>query len=231
MAPYSSTFPASPAPDPDDMTSVAGHDQTSFDGLSRMFSHWERPHRRSIHWMLTFGDQPEVCTLAQQCQHRLPKEGLDLIEPEGLHLTVRRFGYADTVPAHHLHTAVQTLRDGYLRTAAPFKLQIVPLAGSPGAVRFSVAPWSPLLELFVAVSAVSGHHHGDPLTVYRPHLSIAYSNREQHPERIQDAVRQARELPSTEATVSVLRLVELYRRDHQYRWRVLEDLLLESAEH
>lgn len=220
---YSSTFPATAPADPNDPTCVAQHDQAAFEQVEQMLCHWDRPHRRSYHWMITLDQQPRAIELSQRCQAVFPEDGLDLIPPESLHLTVRRFGYVDEVPVDKLDTAVATVIE-HCQGASPFRLHMLPLAGSPGALRFSVAPWSPLLSLHRAVSVASGYDEVNPLTLYRPHVGVAYSNRVQAPGPFVAAAREARSLPSAEIAVTELRLVELYRADHQYQWRVLERL-------
>lgn len=218
---YSSTFPAGPPGDYDDLSSVARHDQQAFDELESLLCHWERPHRRSYHWMITFEEHPQVAALSQHCQQLLPRHGLDLIPPESLHLTVRRFGYADEVPETRVRAAVGQVAAG-CDAISPFRLGILPLAGSPGAIRCSVAPWTPLLRLYRLVSLASGYGDGDPLLRFRPHVGVAYSSRVQPARPHVAAVRRARELGPTEVMIAELRLVELYRVDHQYRWCVLE---------
>lgn len=218
---YSSTFPTRPPTDPDDPASVARNDQDAFEQIDQMLCHWDRPHRRSYHWMVALDHEPHAVELSQRCQAVLPENGLDRIPPESLHLTVRRFGYVDEVQVGTLHTAVATVSE-HCRTTRPFHVRLLPLAGSPGALRFSVAPWSPLLSLYHVVSAASGYDEVDPLSLYRPHVGIAYSNRVQPPDPFIAAAREARSVPSAEIVITGLRLVELYRADHQYRWRVLE---------
>lgn len=220
---YNSTFPTTPPADHDDPASIARHDQTAFEQVDRMLCHWDRSHRRSYHWMITLDEQPRAIDLSQRCQEFLPTDGLDLIPPESLHLTVRRFGYADEVDNKHLAAAVNHVGE-HCEMTNPFQLQLVPLAGSPGAIRFSVAPWSPLLALHRAVSAASGYGEGDPLIVYRPHVGIAYSNRPQPSGPFVEAARGARSTLPSEIVIDELHLVELSRFDRQYRWHVLERL-------
>lgn len=220
---YSSTFPATPPADHDDPITVAQHDQAAFEQVEQMLCHWDRPHRRSYHWMITLDQQPRAIELSQRCQAVLPEDGLDLIPPESLHLTVRRFGYIDEVPVAMLDTAVASVGE-HCQGTGPFRLHLLPLAGSPGAIRFSVVPWSPLLALHRAVSVASGYDEVDPLTLYRPHAGVAYSSRVQDSRPFVVAAREAQSLPPAEILINELRLVELYRVDHQYRWRVLECL-------
>ncbi|OLT41796.1 hypothetical protein BJF85_04620 [Saccharomonospora sp. CUA-673] len=224
---YSSTFPAAPPADHDDPASVAQHDQAAFEQVEQMLCHWDRPHRRSLHWMITLDQQPRAVELSQRCQAVLPEDGLDLIPPESLHLTVRRFGYVDEVPVDKLDAAVEGVGE-HCQGTSPFHLHLLPLAGSPGALRLSVAPWSPLLSLHRAVSAASGYEEAEPLTLYRPHVGVAYSSRVQAPAPFIAAAREAQSLPSAEIIITELRLVELHRADHKYRWRVLERLSFAS---
>lgn len=226
--PYSSTFPAEPPCDPDDPATVARHDQQAFERVDTMLRHWDRPHRRSYHWMITFEQHGPVIELSQRCQRLLPKAGLNLIPPESLHLTVRRLGYLDEVDSSRLRAVLRTVSDRCAEVDA-FRLAVIPLAGSPGAVRFSVAPWSPLLELHRIVSAAGGCDAIDPLSVYRPHVGIAYSDRVQPPGPCIEAAHRARTLPPAEVTIDSLQLVELYRADHHYRWRVIERVPLADA--
>ncbi|SFE22858.1 2'-5' RNA ligase [Actinopolyspora alba] len=218
---YSSMFPADPPDDHEDPVGIAVHDQAAFERVERMLCHWDRPHRRSYHWMITLDEHEPAHALSRRCQQLLPAEGLDLVPPESLHLTVRRLGYVDEVPVPTLRAAARAVGE-HCRGIEPFRLQLIPLAGSPGAVRFSVAPWSPLLGVYRAVSTASGYADIDPLRMYRPHVGIAYSNRVQSPEEIIRAVRRARELTPVEVTITELRLVELTRADHHYTWHVLE---------
>ncbi|MFB9433349.1 2'-5' RNA ligase family protein [Streptoalloteichus tenebrarius] len=190
-----------------------------------MLRHWDRPHQRSYHWFLDLSQHQPVIELSQRCQRLLPQAGLDLIPPEGLHLTLCRLGYVDDTPLPRLHTAVRAVRDR-CRSIGPFRLTAIPLAGSPGAIRLSVAPWSPLAALHTVTLAASENTNTDSLAVFRPHVGIAYSHRVQPADPYIEAARHARSLSPVVIEVQELHLVELYRVDHQYRWRVLERLPL-----
>lgn len=225
---YSSTFPADPPIDHDLPVSVAEHDQDAFDQLEQMLSHWDRPHSRSYHWLIGLDQHTDVLDLGQQCQAVLPKTGLSHIDPANMHLTVRRLGNVESVPNADLDGAARAMIQ-HCRTANPFRLRVMPLAGSPGAVRFSVAPWSPLLDLWRG-AAIPGAGDPAPLKHYRPHIGIAYSNQVQAAKPLTTAMQQARALPPVETVIGELQLVELYRTDHQYRWHTLERIPLGGSE-
>lgn len=220
MVPYSTTFPPQSPPDPDDPISVAATDQAAFAGLTEMLSHWDRPHRPSLHWMLTLDGQPELAAAAGRCRSYLPSTGTDAIPPERLHLTVRRLADVDDVSEDHQAAAIEQATDA-CRRIPPFVLQVLPLAGSPGAIRFSVAPWTPLLRLYRAAATTAGCPDEDPLEVFRPHIGIAYSNQSQPAASFQRAVAQARSESPVLITIRQLSLVSLQRGEHGYTWQTL----------
>lgn len=217
---YSSTFPADPPVDHDLPVSVAEHDQRAFDQLEQVLSHWDRPRSRSYHWLISLDQHTDVLDLSQQCQEVLPKTGLSHIPAASVHLTVRRVGAVESVSPDDLEGSVSVMTQ-HCRTASAFRLQVMPLAGSPGAVRFSVAPWSPLLDLW-RVAGIAGAGNPAPLQHYRPHIGIAYSNQVQPEKPLIAAVQQARALPPVEAVIGEVQLVELYRTNDQYCWHTLE---------
>lgn len=223
--PYSSTFPLTPPADPDDPSSVASHDQHAFEHVEQMLSHWERPHRLSYHWMISLGRDAGAIELSQRCQALLPSHGLDRIPAEGLNLTVRRLGYVDEVSLSALNSAIANF-GGRCRNLSSFRLRLLPLAGSPGALRLSVAPWSPLMALYESVSKAAACNGADPMRTFRPHVGIAYNRRVQPSQPFIEAAQQARSIPPVDVTIGSVEIVELYRSDHQYRWRTVEEFPL-----
>src|SRR5207245_660305 len=102
---------------------------------------------------------------------------LDPVPLESLHLTLPRLGWADQLTRRAVDSIAEAaaLRCARLK---PFALTVGPLAGSPGAVRFSVAPWGPIFalrqELLRAAQAVNGSTYTED--DFRPHVGIAYCN-------------------------------------------------------
>ncbi|MEX5710656.1 2'-5' RNA ligase family protein [Parafrankia sp. FMc6] len=208
-----------------------------FTSLDRLDNHWDRPGwtpgRRSYHWMLTFENATELHTLADRCQQRLRLPVLDPVPPDGLHLTLRRLAFTDQIGRADVDRAVEQT---CVRLAGvePFSLAVGPLAGSSGAVRFSVLPWAPVVAvrdgLIEAITAVLG-----PAAVvvkpngFRPHVGIAYCNSRTDAHPIISAVRELRELPPVRVTVGAVALVELRREERAYRWDTSARVRLVSA--
>lgn len=229
-----SAFPSEPPVDLDDLAGIAAHDWTAFSALPEMTDHWARPGwsdgARAYYWMLTFPRRSELTALALHCQEALAPLGLDPVPADGLHITLARVGTRDVVTHGRL--------DSLARTAArvlpaTFTLRAVPLAGSRGAVRFSVGPWNPLVGLH-AMLLHAGQSEGivprKPTALFRPHLSIAYNNRLCSAEPIVDIVASLRSLPAVELAIAEVQLVELRRDRAAYRWEVLESLPLTAPD-
>ena len=224
---YSSTFPVDPPTDLSDPVAIAEHDQRAFHALDELLCHWDRPHRPSYHWLVPVGDDVSAIDLATRCQRKLPAEGLDPIPGPWIHLTVRRAGYQDELSAAELDRHVAAV-ESKARRMSRFDLQLIPLAGSPGAVRLSVAPWTPLMDLHQAVQAnQSGAASPSAADVFRPHVGVAYSAARQAPGPIQHAVRvAAEELAPVEIEVNRLSLVRMWRADGWYEWSEVKSVPL-----
>ncbi|MFB7084834.1 2'-5' RNA ligase family protein [Streptomyces sp. NPDC056296] len=224
-------FPARPPADLSDPAVIAVHDQTAFDSVETMVDHWDRPgwtaQTRAYYWMLTFPDSPALADLARRCQQYLAPLGLDPVPDDRLHVTLTRFASAATLPLSRL--------DDVISAAAPllpaaFRLRAVPLAGSRGAVRLTVAPWGPVLALHAALSgsmALLGLAPRKPTELFRPHLSLAYNNRPRPAVPVVEAVTALRDLPSVDLRVQDVQLVELRREERAYRWDVIRSVPLD----
>lgn len=196
-----------------------------------MTDHWSRPGwpdgARAYYWMLTFPDASTLIDLALRCQESLAPLGLDPVPAEdGLHITLARVGGREVVTTEQLVSIARTA--GRLLPGA-FALRVVPLAGSRGAVRFSVSPWGPLVRLHAALlqaGRAEGITPSKPTALLRPHLSIAYNNRRRDARPVVDAVASLRSLSAVHADVAEVHLVELRRDGVTYRWDVLESLPL-----
>ncbi|MGW5689610.1 2'-5' RNA ligase family protein [Streptomyces asiaticus] len=226
-------FPHEPPSDLDDLASIAAHDWTAFSTLEEMTDHWSRPGwadgSRACYWMLTFPGTPTLADLTARCQKELDTLELDMVPPDGLHITLARVGTPDAVSLRQL----EALTRGAARDLPDaFTLRVMPLAGSQGAVRFSVGPWTPLVRLHAAL-AKAGRTEGlaprKPTSVFRPHLSLAYNNRRRPAGPVVDVVASLRALPAVDIEVAEVRLVELCRVGVTYRWDVLENLPLAAG--
>jgi 2'-5' RNA ligase len=218
-------FPAEPPADTHDPAVIAAHDWAAFSALDEMGDHWARPGwsdgSRAYYWMLTFPDEPELTALALRCQEALAPLGLDPVPADGLHVTLTRVGAPDMVSPAQLdalaHTAECSLPDA-------FSVKAMPLAGSRGAVRLSLGPWEPLLQLHASLTEAAratGLTSSRPTSTFRPHLSLAYNNRRRPAAPVIDTTAGLRILPPIELAVIKVELVELRRERREYRWDVL----------
>ena len=141
-------FPLTVPDNLDDPAVIREHDWQAFSTLTHMASHWNRPGwtdgRGSYHWLLNFGHAASVRQLAQQCQAQLDKQAFDLVPLDSLHVTLGQVGFTDEIDKA---TALAVANEAGPRCAElpPFRLTVGPLAGSRGALRFTVAPWTSLL--------------------------------------------------------------------------------------
>ncbi|MFF1712265.1 2'-5' RNA ligase family protein [Streptomyces sp. NPDC058268] len=227
------SFPTAPPPDLDDPHVIVEHDWKAFAAVARMTDHWARPGwsggRRAYYWMLTFPNSPRLVSLARHCQSSLAHLGMDPIPDDVLHVTMTRIGdTAHVSPAQiqHLIALAEELSLASLPVAAH------PLAGSQGAVRFTLTPWTPLVRLYAQLSEVGRRARvpgGSPTAAFRPHLGIQYSNRSQSAGAVIDSVAGLRQLAPVALDVTTVDLVELRRTDRPqraYRWDVLHQLVL-----
>lgn len=231
LRPDPGAFPAVPPTDLLDARVIAEHDWAAFQALDKVTNHWARPGwsdgARAYYWMLAFPHEPELGALALRCQKEISDLGLDPVPTtDGLHITVRRVGALDAVTPAQVEAVA---REAVSALPAAFQLRVVPMAGSRGAVRFSVAPWEPLVRLHAALAETSrrsGCSSGKPTASFRPHLSIAYHNRPRAAASVIEAVRPLRVLPPTDVVVGEVHLVELRRQGWEYRWDTLHSLAL-----
>ncbi|MEU4347113.1 2'-5' RNA ligase family protein [Streptomyces sp. NPDC023838] len=187
-----------------------------------MANHWDRPgwneDTRAYYWMLTFPGNSPLIKHMQQCQRALAHLDFDNIDADGLHLTLGRIGLVDDVTDDQLD---QLTRDAQRKISGSFTLQAIPLTASRGAIRYSVAPWTPIVELHQtlnAIGAANGLPPHKPTTVLRPHIGLAYANRTLPADRVRTALRPLRELKPVDIPVHQVDLVELRREGRAYRW-------------
>ncbi|MFI5503462.1 hypothetical protein ACIA5E_30775 [Nocardia asteroides] len=88
-----------------------------------------------------------------ECQNGLGLTGIDAVPSDGLHITVRSVGDTTTVTSEQVDTLVSPARER-LSEVKPFDLTVGPLSGSRSAIRLSVAPWDPVLDLQRILSRV-----------------------------------------------------------------------------
>ncbi|MFD9773396.1 2'-5' RNA ligase family protein [[Kitasatospora] papulosa] len=226
----SRAFPAVPPPDLDDPQQITANDWNAFQTVGRMTNHWERPGwvpgHRAYYWMLTFPDEPELIDQARRCQQALADLDMDEVPHDGLHITMNKIGSCADVEPRTVDLLAHVAGG---RLGSRFELRAEPMAGSKGAIRFSVTPWTQLVELHTALHRAgqdAGVPGGRPSSLFRPHLGILYNNRERRAAPVIDAVSDLRKRPSVALHLKRVDLVELRREGRTYRWDVLHSLAL-----
>ncbi|PVE04520.1 2'-5' RNA ligase family protein [Streptomyces scopuliridis] len=225
-------FPSDPPRDLADPHAIAAHDWAAFQAVSHMSNHWDRPGwsgGRAYYWMLTFPNERALINDARACQDAVTNPALDLVPADGLHITLNKVADSAAMGERDLARVVQVAQD-----TAPqaFDLQVGPLAGSRGALRYSVAPWNPLISLHAILAragTLAGAAGGRSTESFRPHLGIAYSNTTRPADSVISQVAELRGRPTLPVHVSHADLVELRRENATYRWDVISAITLSAG--
>lgn len=207
-----------------DVDGIRANDWGEYESLVQLEDHWNleiwRPGHSAYYWYLTFpGDA--LVTLVRQCQDRLDSTHLDLVPLDGLHMTLVKVGAADSIVGSELPQLVAAAEERLIGLS-PFSVGVGPLAGSRSAIRFSVAPWNQLVALHArlrqSVVSVLSTSQPKPTSQFRPHLGIAYNNQRRDAEPVVRMVAALRDIQPISVLVDRVKLVRLWRADHQYRW-------------
>lgn len=223
-------FPTDPPSDPDSPASVAAHDWAAFTGVDVMTNHWDRPGwsslTRAYYWLVPFTSNPHLADQAEHCQAALAGLGFDAIDRTGLHLTLGRIGLAADVTERQLNRLISLAQ----QTPPPAAtVHAIPMTGSRGAVRYSLAPWTPIRRLHShldAAARAAGLKGLGSTTRLRPHIGIAYSNRTQPASPVRDVITKLRDLHSVAVRIDRAVLVLQRRESGAYRWETLHELVL-----
>ncbi|WPW26329.1 2'-5' RNA ligase family protein [Streptomyces atratus] len=232
---HPSAFPLHPPPDLVDPGLLVDHDWHAFTVVKQMTNHWERPGwgkgRRAYYWMLTFPEALHLLDRTRHCQNELAHLSMDPVPADGLHVTLTRVGSTDRVSNQQLRLLAELAEQ---LPEESFRIAAHPLAGSRGAVRFTLTPWSPLVRLHAALCAIghqTGVPGGKPTAAFRPHLGIQYNNRERPAAPVIESVARLRTLAPVSLEINRVDLVELWRTTSSspaYRWRVVRSVALRT---
>lgn len=174
----------------------------------------------AYYWYLTFEDA-ELVSLAQHCQQSLSSFGLHPVSLSSLHMTLCRVGAADAMSETALEVVTASAAEELHRIDS-FEIEVGPLAGSSGAIRFSVTPWSSVWQLTTILRSQSlngaAGTASKPIAHFRPHVGIAYSNRRQEIAPIIERVSQLRNMVPVPVMVKQVKLVRLWRSQDSYQW-------------
>jgi 2'-5' RNA ligase len=224
-------FPPEPPASLADRAEIIRNDWTAFSRLDTLTNHWQRPAwpdgAQAFYWLLPLGGVPGLRAQALAFMEALASvPDLDPVPSELLHLTISRVGAATAIADEQL-TAIATAAADRLKSVEPIHLHIGPLAGSTGAIRFSVTPWSGLMKLRDELVAATRSVLDCPSNAgWRPHVSIAYNTRPRAASLVVDRVRELRAQPPIEITATDVELVKLVRTGRVYQWTTIHRLTL-----
>jgi 2'-5' RNA ligase len=231
-----SAFPVESPADLDDLDTIAAHDWSAFRALSHVDTHWQRPGwtpgRSSYHWMVTFEGHPAVADHVRRCRSAVPSAGYDLAAADSVHLTIGRMAFTDHLSESAAREVARSAlaidsRPGY------FDMTFGPLTGSRGAVRFSVAPWSPLLAVHAFLTDITRSTLGEQCVMdtatFRPHVSIAYAHSLLPAAAVASRLVDWRGVVGPTVRVDAVGLVRLERVERSYRYRTLERVPLSDG--
>lgn len=214
---------------------VIARDWHLFRSLKHLTNHWERPGwengQRAYYWYFTFENSTELQSLAAQCQNTLAMPTLDPIPLGELHMTIDRLGREEEFKPSHISAIGEAARRA-CQNLPRIRLEIGPLAGSAGAIRFTATPYEPLFRLRetlrrAAIECVPGISF--EAAEFRPHVGIAYSNSRMLAGPIIHRVESLRHISRVAVNLSGLSLVLLERRDHAWSWTPVEQVPLAGA--
>jgi GNAT superfamily N-acetyltransferase/2'-5' RNA ligase len=178
---------------------------------------------------LTFEDSSDLQLLAGQCQAAISFPYYDLTPPSELHLTLSRIAAQDDITSDQLH-AVEAAAKRACDGISPFDIRIGFLAGTSGAVGFSVAPGEPIGHLRDVLHEATRSAYPNAATAspaFHPHVTIAYCNSDDVPAAPAiAAVERLNSLPCVEVTVKKGALVLLERRPRAYMRQAISRISL-----
>lgn len=218
-----------------DPETIRENDWASFTSLDRTINHWNRqgwwPGRRGYYWMLSFEHSRELRELSGRTQCLLQLPILDHAPTDSLHLTLGRVGFADELDAD-LVQRVLAAAQRHCRGLTCFPLTAGPLAGSRGAVRWTVSPWDDVVNLHRQLTAATRSVLAERCVMntdtFRPHISIAYVNREVPAAELVAMVANLAPVEQVTVNVHTAALVILYREAHAYRLQTVSEVPLEA---
>jgi 2'-5' RNA ligase len=180
--------------------------------------------RRFYTWHLTFADQPGVADFAATYRDLLEaRPETDPIPADWLHLTMQGVGFIDEVDRHDIDKIVDAARRRCAQLE-PFVLTVGAPYIDPESVQIAVQPPEPVRELRLALRAAIGEiwtptDVPETETPFRPHMSLAYINRDGPAGPLVSAIETITTPPAT-ATIRQCQMIIINRDDKMYKWDV-----------
>lgn len=186
--------------------------------------HWPE-HRELWSFYLTLAGQQDLHRVVRHYQDQLrPLEGLDLVDPSALHITIQGIRFVDETDAR----SVEVLAEAVRRRLGEVDLPVLSTLGpetDTDAVQLPVVPRESVVRVRDVIQAAVREELGDdflyklpePRNGFDPHVTIAYVNREMHNREIVEALHRA-PAPRASFRVEHASLVRLSRRSRRWSW-------------
>jgi hypothetical protein len=205
----------------------------TLEDVAQVENHWWwrpgwRTGRRIYACHITFENQPRVQDLAATYQEPLrPLQGLDLIPRSWLHLTMQGIGFTDEISDSEIRAITSGISDR-LSSITPPTITLARPTVQTEAIYIPATPAD-------AVNGVRGNVHAvikevlgmertpdndldKALQTYRPHMSIAYTNRNGSAAPFIEALRKASHIPVT-LTIRRVSVLTFHRDNRMYEWK------------
>ncbi|MEO3745680.1 2'-5' RNA ligase family protein [Plantactinospora sp. B5E13] len=198
---------------------------------------WWRPgwrvgrHYYACHFDM--GRHAELVRLVARYQEAIRDfAGLDLIPQHWLHLTTQGVGFMDDLAAESIDRLVHNVGKRLAEVPAPVVTFHRPTVRGE-AIYLLATPAEPVTEVRTAVRAAIGEALGEErveravegASGFRPHVSIAYSNRDQPAAPIAEALDRVVTEPVT-VTLDQIELLEYHRDRRMYEWTAARPLAI-----
>lgn len=195
------------------------------DGTTETNNHWRwtrgwRPRRRKYAFHLTMEQAPAVHEIADAVRAALGTiDELDLIPRHWLHLTMTGIGFTDEVSDEQLDAVSGPVFDAWQRLDSPaLEFTGLLVADEASMLKAQLPEWlAQLLDLQRrAVDEVLGTRQWG---IFRPHVSLSYSNGTTPVDPIVEALRPIADgLPDTVPATPTLTLLRLGKDNRMYEW-------------
>jgi 2'-5' RNA ligase len=187
---------------------------------------WWRPGwrlgRSFYTWHITFADQPGVWKLLKECAAPISRfPTMDLVDRDGLHLTIQGIGFVDEIDESEVRDIVSATRV-HCSQLEPIRLRIGPLRVDAETVQMPAQPPQSLIDLRLAlrngIADVWGESNvPETMEGFRPHVTFAYSNGEAPISEIESSLQATASLIG-DARISTVSLIQLNRDRKRYEW-------------
>jgi len=211
-------------------SNVALEELERFRSIQWLHNHWSGPvSPRSYYWYLTFENNPELHSLAGQCQQEIDFPYYDLTPICDLHLTLDKIAPIQDITPERLD-AIESAAKRACATFPEIEIIVGGLGGTRGAVGFSAYPAQSIRELRDALRVATLSVCPDlsaRSAKFHPHVTIANANSDDVPAA--EAITAVEKLnPSAHVNVTITHatLVLLERRPRSYAWQAVRQVPL-----